>query len=554
MGPDFRNTRCVVLWGLDVENSCRAICYADIQKALDGGAKLIVVDPRKTRLAEKADVWMQIRPGTDCALALGMLNVTINEGLFDETFVRKWTSGFEELKAHVQQYAPEKVAEITWVPAEKIREAARMYAQCSPACIGVGAGSLCQFVNAFQTNRAIAILVSINGNVDIPGGHVDYSLALKDKATMASQLDFAFGILGPEQLAKRLSAGRVVKHSSFLSAHPAAVWSAIDRGDPYPVKAMLGIAQNAVLSKEDSKRVRDTLMKLDFFAVIDLFMTPTAEIADIVLPAAHWSERDEVLDAYTRNYVFCHRKIVEAPDECREDKELLIELARKLGLEGYFQSIEESLDNRLQRLEMTFEELRKTGLVEKPVSYKKYEKFKGFKTGTGKIELYSELLGQIGSDPLPVFVEPPESPVSTPELAKKYPLVLITGIKNQAYFHSGYRNVPNLRKLLPEPLLEIHPTAAKERGLRDGDWVEISSPRGSVKHKAKISDRIDPRVVAAPHGWWYGYENGWREVNINVLTSGEYYDPDVGSSVFKGLLCQVRKADSPPVEIHELKD
>ena len=148
---------------------------------------------------------------------------------------------------------------------------------------------------------------------------------------------------------------------------------------------------------------------------------------------------------------------------------------------------------------------------------------------------------------MPVYREPPESPASTPELAQKYPLILITGIKSQGYFHSAYRNIPGLRRLDPEPLLEIHPEAAQERGIKDGEWVEIVTPRGSVKHKARLSEKIAPRVVAAPHGWWYGYQDGWQEVNINVLTDGSSYDPDVGSSPLKGLLCEVRKADCPPL-------
>jgi anaerobic selenocysteine-containing dehydrogenase len=178
-------------------------------------------------------------------------------------------------------------------------------------------------------------------------------------------------------------------------------------------------------------------------------MTPTVEIADIVLPAVHWSERDEVCDSYTKNYIFCHPKIVDPPEDCWEDKKILIELARKLGLEGHFQSVEESLNDRLKRLNMTFEAFKKIGFIEVPVKYKKHETFGAFKTRSKKVELYSEYLEKIGSDPLPVFREPPESPVSTPELAEKYPLVLITGANSIGYFHSSYRNVPSLRKLFP---------------------------------------------------------------------------------------------------------
>jgi anaerobic selenocysteine-containing dehydrogenase len=547
--PDFKDAKCVVIWGIDIENAFRANHYRYIKQALESGAKLISIDPRKTSLTEKADVHLQIRPGTDCALALGMLNVIINEELYDREFVEQWTVGFDELKAHVREFTPQQVAEITWTPAEKIVRAARMYAQNTPAAIGTGTGGLCQNINAFQTNRAIAILVAITANLDIPGGHVNHPVVLKDKGTMFAQYDAAFGKLSQEQINKRLWAGSLVKADGILNAHPEAVWPAIREGKPYPVKAMLGIATNMLISKENSKFVRDTLMHLDFFAIADLFMTPTAEVADIVLPVVHWSERDEVIDAYTKNYIFCHRKIVDPPDECWEDKKILIKLAQKLGLDDYFQSVEECLNDRLARLDLTFEEFSEKDMIERPMVYKKHEQFGGFKTKSKKVELYSESLKRLGSDPLPVFHEPPESPVSAPELIQKYPLILITGMKAIGYFHGSYRNIQRLRKLVPEPLLEIHPEAAKERGINDGDWLEIESERGTVKHKAKISDKTDPRVVAAPHGWWYGYQDGWKEVNINVLTEGKIYDPDIGSGVLKGLLCQVRKATSPPVEL-----
>jgi len=224
-------------------------------------------------------------------------------------------------------------------------------------------------------------------------------------------------------------------------------------------------------------------------------------------------------------------------------------LAKRLGLKGYFTSVEEALDDRLKRVGITFEEFKKKRFLEFPIVYKKYEKFGGFKTISKKVELYSESLKKIGSDPLPIFREPPESPFRSPELAKEFPLILITGIKTVAYFHSSFRNVPRLRKLVPEPFLLINPNTAKERNINDGDWVEIETKRGIIKHKAKLSEDVGPKIVAAPHGWWYGYKDGWKEVNINILTEGEIYDPDVGSGVLKGLLCEVRKADSPPEEI-----
>lgn len=547
-GVDFRNSKCIIIWGADMDVSWRGLYHADIMEAIRNGAKLIVVDPRRTPLAARADVWMQVRPGTDCALALAMLNVIINEGLYDKEFVEKWTVGFDKLQQHVQQYTPEKAEEITWVPANKIKEAARLYAQNKPACLGAGAGGVTHGTNAFQAHRAITLLPPITGNLDIPGGHVNFTPLLRERGTMAAQYDRPFGILSEEQIKKRLGASNfgILMHQGYNIAHPSGVWPAITEGKPYPVKAMLAIGSNSVVSTEDAKLVREALMKLDFFAASDLFVNPTVELADIVLPATHWSERDEIVDAYTKNYIFCHPKIVDPPEECREDKEILIELAKKLGMEGYWNSVEEALNYRLERVGMTLNEFKEKGMVEAPIEYKKHEKFGGFRTGSGKVDLYSETLEKLGYDPIPVHREPPESPVSTPELAKEYPLVLMTGAKEQAFFHSAYRNIPTLRKMSPEPWVEIHPDTAKELGIKEGDWVRIETPRGSVRHKAKLSEWAHPKIVSTPHGWWYGYKDGWKEVNINILTESGHYDPQVGAAPLKGLLCRLRKAEAPP--------
>jgi anaerobic selenocysteine-containing dehydrogenase len=548
LGIDFRNSKCIVLWGLDVDVAGRGLYRANVMEARRNGARLIVVDPRQTPLAKQADVWLRVRPGTDCALALGMINVLINEGLYDREFVEQWSVGFDKLSEHVQQYTPEKVAEITWVPAEAIKEAARLYARNRPACIGQGGGGICHNINAFQTNRAVAMLASLTNNLDVRGGNVNFLPLLRGKSVMAAEYDATYGALSEEQVKKRLGADtfRLLAHEGFNMTHPSALWRAITEGKPYPARAMVAVASNYVAAVENAKQVREVVMKLDFIVASDLFMTPSCDIADIVLPAAHFTERDEIVDCYTQDYIFCHQKVVEPPGGCWEDKKILIELAKKLGMKGYWDSVGEALDSRLERFGITFEQFKEKGLVQEPVKLKKHEKFGGFKTGSKKIDFYSETLEKMGYDPIPVHIEPPESPVSTPELAKKYPLVLTTGTKLNAYFHSCYRNVLSLHKLAPEPLIDIHPDTAKGLGIKDGDWVEIETRRGSIKHKARFNQGLDPRVVTAPHGWWYGYKDGWKEVNINVLTEGDHYDPVVGSVPLKGLLCRVKKAETAP--------
>ena len=541
-GPDLERSRCVLVWGANPEANRVTYCPEGVKDAVARGAKLIVVDPRRTDTVARATAWLQPRPGTDGALALGMLNVIINEGLYDRDTVENWTVGFEKLTQHVQQYAPDKVERITWVPAGSIREAARMYAETRPACIVVGTG-LSQSANAFQASRAIAILAAICGNIDVPGGNVDYRSPLRRRSSAATQADVAFGKLSPGQIKKRLGADefRLVADRGFLLAHPKAVWRAILKGEPYPVKTMLAMGTNPLLGCENALEVREALVRLEFLAVSELFMTPTAELADIVLPAAHWSEREGVVDEVAKNYVFAQPKIVEPPGECRSDGRILVELARKLGLQGYWDSVEEALNWRLESLGITFGQLKEKGMYEGPVEYRKFEKFGRFLTDSGRIHLYSEGLERLGYEPLPTYVEPPESPVSTPRLAEQYPLILITGSKIPGYQHSAYRNIPSLREACPDPLLDIHPETAEQLAIKDGDWVRIETPRGSVRHRARLFDGIHRQVVSAPIGWWYGYEDGWRQVNINVLTDNRQCDPQVGCPPMRGLLCRVTK-------------
>ena len=539
VSPDCINSKCIAVWGANPEMSWPFIAK-DIDQAKDKGAKLIVIDPRRTGIASRADIWMQIRPGTDAALALGMLNVIINEDLYDADFVDKWTYGFGKFKEHVKDYSPEKVEEITWVPAKLIRDGARLFAQNSPASILPGAAGMTQHINSFQANRAISVLAAITGNLDIPGGQLHTLGPLRRRSSMAAETDAPFGKLSKEQVAKRLGIDRmgVIRQTGMHMCHASAVWDAIIDGDPYPVKTMLTLGGNLVAGYDNSLRTRQALSELDFFACVGLEMSPTVEMADIVLPAAHWTERDEVIDS--GQYVFAHQKVLDSPGECWEDRKVLIELAKRLNFDGFWDSIEASLNHRVEPLGMKWEEFKKEGMVERPKEYKKYEKL-GFKTVTGKVDIYSKALEKLDLPPLPVHREPPESPANTPELAKDYPLVLIAGFRDAKLLTTQYRHIKSLAKEYPEPLLDIHPETAKELGIKDGDWVRVESPRGSIKQKARLFDGVDPRVVATTFGWWYGFENGWKEVNINVLTQDKPFGAEVGSTPIKSLLCRVVK-------------
>lgn len=570
--PDVAHTGCLVLWGGNPEATNKPQEIA-IREARHRGMKLIVIDPRKTSYAQKADVHAQLRPGTDGALALGMLHVIIKEGLYDHEFVGKWTTGFDKLAHHIEQYTPERVEEITWVPADTIRKIARMYATTKPACISPR-NALDQHTNAWVAIRAIDILMAITGNLDVKGGNliiIPIVMALEDIKL--------FDKLPPETAKKKLGADKCLyskMSKTWPSAHTPSLWDAILHEKPKPVKAMMVMASNPLLTCANSNVVEKALNKLDFLAVADIFMTSTAKLADIVLPACTFLERTRFVTYDThadhswnvQSRIVLSPKAVEPLEESRSDWKIICELGKKMGYKEYFpwKTEEEAIDHMLKPLGLTCEELKKHpdgvivpvppflytkfkgffgGIVRKalkvttfknyPDMYRKY-KTKGFMTPSKKVELFSKRLEKLGYDPLPVYREPAESPVSRPDIAGKYPLILIAGSKLEMYTHSEMRNIPGLRSLFPENLLEINPRTAAKLGITESELVRISSPRGSVTCKAHITDRIDPRVVHLCHGF--------KECNCNVLTDHKAFDPITGSTGLKSLLCRVEKIQS----------
>jgi anaerobic selenocysteine-containing dehydrogenase len=318
-------------------------------------------------------------------------------------------------------------------------------------------------------------------------------------------------------------------------------------GKPYPVKAFLVFGNNGLVTYADSRQFYETLMSVDLLTVMDLFMTPTAELADIVLPSATWLEADEVaaMPLIANNVILAQQKVVQI-EECRQPEEVFIELARRLHLKVGQDSLEQVLDEHLGALGITFEDLKQRGFVTAPTEYRKHQK-EGFRTPSGKIELASGYMEMLGYDPLPYAVEPPESPISSPELAQEYPLILTTGGRSQYFFASEHRQIASLRKHHRDPLLEMHPQTAKEYGIGDGDWVWIETPRGRIQQKARLTDGVDSRVVNAEYAWWFpeepGPDHGVWKANANVLTnSAPPYDPAMGTYQLRALLCRVYRA------------
>jgi len=544
--PDYDNhPQCHLVWGAQPEiTNDEVLSSYKFLRSLPY-SKLIVVDPRHTYCAAHADLWLQIRPGTDAALALGMLNVIINEELYDKDFVESYTYGFDKLVQHLPKYKLDKVSQITGIPSEKIRDAAIMYAQNKPACISLGT-ALEHNINAFQTVRTIIILMGITGNIDKPGGNVYYESPPIKHMTLSEKLP-------PVQSQKRIGAQfRGLSVEPFIEAHTPGVYQAVITGKPYPIKCLLIWGNNPMCSFPNTRMIKEALARVDFSVAVDFFLTPSAELVDIVLPAATWLEREHIqvepacYIAEGNSIIPARQQIVEV-GECWDDWKIIVELGKRLGFEEYFPSREKLLDEFLEPLGITFQDLKKKGYISYPTRYYKY-KDSGFpSTPSKKFEVYSQTLEKWGYEPLPIHIEPHESPVSTPELAQEYPLILITGAKLPCYWHSQYRQISSLRSACPDPLVEMNPQTASKYNVDEGDWVYIQSPRGRIKMKARLTKGIDPAVVHAQHAWWFPErkdpDHGVWDSNTNLLTDDQRFDPVMGSSTINCLLCKIYKAE-----------
>ena len=525
-------SKCILVWGQNMDNSRQTIAKK-IYDAIDVGTleTVIVIDPKRVPMAEKG-IHIRIRPGTDTALMLGMMNVIIGENLYDKEFIDKNTIGFDKLAEHVKQYTPEEVEKITWVSADDVRKIARLFAGNKPAANVPGTCSIDQHINGFQGNRAMAILQIITGNVDIPGSWVTLPfLRLGD--LRVPEVDEPIGAdLHP--LFRRFW-GRTSPYGQQMLFADAV----LDE-KPYPLKAMIVNGGNPALTLPDSKRIQEAMKKLDFMVVMDLFMTDTAKLADIVLPACSFMEKSGVGYVYGVNtgipYALLRKKVIEPVGESWADWKIWTELGRRMGYGEYFpwNTDEEVVDFFLEPSGLTREQLE----VEHPegVFYieddKKYQSGV-YRTPSDKIEIYSETLAENGYDPLPKYIEPSQSPMSSPELAKDYPLILTTGARIEQYTHSQLRNIPSLQKEAPEPIAELNPETAKEYGIADGDMMVVETPKDHITLKAHTEEGLSAGIVSIPHGW--------SEANANLLTSLDVRDPVTGYTEMKALLCTIRK-------------
>lgn len=534
--------RSIFLWGSNLpQTNEEATISSKLKRALKAGAKLVVVDPRPTTLARKAHLWLKIRPGTDGALAMGIMRALVEEDLVDMEFVSRWTVGYEQLLARLGQYPLERVQQITWIPSSLIREAARIYGGNRPAAIQMG-NALEHTASAHQTIRAIACLMALGGNLEMPGGNIR-----PFPPECMKPRDMVLAGRFPDRRKRMLSSSWNL-HPLLATVPAQLAIKAMKEGDPCQVRFAYLQGTNPLLSYPDSRSVREAFEGLDFLAVSEIFMTPTALLADLVLPAATHMEFDDIGNyGLPKSFILARPKIVDPPGEAWPDLKILNELAKALGVgELFWEDSRMVLDDVLRPAGLDYEEFKERLVLWGSRRYRSYIQ-DGFNTPSRKVELRSRQLEERGLDPLPGFKEPWEGGIS---LAEDYPLVLTSG-KDPVFFHSAYRQLETLRRISPEPRAYVSPETANSMGLKEGDWVWIMTSQGRIKQRLQVLEGLDPRVVCGAYGWWFPDKAeeaffGWEESNLNLLTKGlPEFDPLVGSVNLRGIPCRLEKAQGP---------
>jgi anaerobic selenocysteine-containing dehydrogenase len=563
--PDVSHSKLIVIWGKQpVYSGSTRGNLKQILDAKDRGAKIISVKPTMEPDVALSDLWIPIRPGTDAALALAMLHVIIKENLYDEPFVSNWTYGFEKLADHIQKYSPAWAARITGLSSDQITDLARTYATIKPACIDHGNG-LEHAPSSNNAVRAVAILMAITGNLDKPGGDIFFgrggmpmpkSVHLRERYAQ----EWVDKLVGPE-FPKPFQPWVEGTSSAYYR-----IFDSVLTEKPYPIRSIIAPGTQPTVSTRGSKNIVEALKKLEFYVVIDVMRTAEMNYADVVIPVATMYETDHPFEA-GGGWIMARNKVIEPLGDYKSDYEFWIDLGVRMGYAKDFWNgdIAACMNEQLKSLNLTMEELRAkpAGMTfsAKPMEYEKYSRVFATRSTRfsrapylpqGKVAIYNTTFEENGFNPLPIWVEPPESLTGTPDLAKKYPLILSDFHTSKVYNAAWLRNVPYLREILPFPTLQMHPETAADRGIRDGDWVIVESPHGSMKIKSQINQGIRPDTVMALHGWWQGCKELGLQgyplldggANSNNMYSVDYqkaFDPIV-TAMSSQTLVQVRKA------------
>ena len=564
---DVANSKCIVLFGHNPRRHSWTAMYNLIKQAEAKGAKLIVCDPRQSSSAKRADIWLPLKVGSDAAMMFGWLKVIIDEKLYDEDFVENWTTGFEDLKARVNEYPLERVAELTGCDPEMIARAARMYATTGPAVIPWTPITDMQR-NSTSAIRLQGILRSICGYLDVPGGET--LQGFPSNFINESQIQM-HEVLSQEQQAKQLGSDA---HSAFTfrgqdqfrgptkkvwgqeyanivegcaMTPPSSLFRAMAGEGPYPVKAFFFLGNNPTMSYGNMNLIIKAMMNQDLIVAHEQFMTPSAQLADYVLPGDSWLERPVLMDGSGwSNVMRISEKSMEPPGECRSTFEFWKGIAGALDRPEIvpWDTLEDFYDYRLSPRGVTWKEFSEAADVHfDPPRYRKYRET-GFATPSGKVELKSSGLEALGYDPLPQFRE-------DPPIDPEYPLKLFTGVREDGFFQTGHRHIEEMRARHPEPQAFVSPGTAATYKLKEGEWIEAENELATISMQVAIKKEMPDGLVRVPHGWWKPeMEQGAGKLSGALKYADaqlcrddeDYLDLEQGIPHLKGVACRILKA------------
>ncbi|MFC2025060.1 IscS subfamily cysteine desulfurase [Chloroflexota bacterium] len=549
MFADIENAELVLVWGTNPTTDSPPADMRRLEATAKRGTDIVVIDPRRTEAAILTNAqWIPLRPGTDGALALSMIEVMIEEDLYDEDFAENWCHGFDELKAYVQHFQPEVVQNITSVPADTIRDLARRICKSSGASLLMYTGL--EYSNSgVQSARAVLTLFALANQLDVPGGigltmpHNEFPINRSCNLENPN-LNLAIGRL------------EFPIYSNYRGeSHALALVDSVLKDRPYRTRALIVHGASLLTSWPQTPIWRDMLSKLDFLVCVDRQLTADAAYADIVLPATTMFENYSYM---TYGPIFRLReRTIEPVGEARNDYLIMADLARHLGYGNLFpQTEEEMLRFALEGSGYTLEDVKAAGgwvrIPTPMMEYKKWQKGSlrkdgkpGFETPTGKFEVWSTILEEYGYEPLPKYIEPTEGPLGSPTLAEKFPLVFNSGARPQTDFRSQHHGIEGLVKDNPEPVVEINVEDAEARAIRSGDLVRVTTSRGSVPFRAKVTADIMKGCIECMFGGGTPIgPKAWQEWNVNIITDINNYDRISGFPVYKALLCDVEKVEA----------
>lgn len=570
--PQFEVPKYILVWGKDpLYSNPDGFFGHSIVDLMKRGSKIITIDPRLTWLGAHAEYHLQLRPGTDAAVGMGLLNVIISEDLYDHDFVEKWCYGFEELAEACKEWTPERVQEVSWVDADALRGAARAFATSAPSTATWGV-ALDQSKASTQGAQCFLALVAICGYLDVPGG-----VTITKPTSFIGQWRY--------DMSDTLTPGMAEKHivdptGKYGLFNTGAAMGGV-QGDTllnwlegmykdvpgyYDLHMCWIIGNNPLACMADQPmRWYEAMKNLDFIVAQDIFMTPTIMgLCDLVLPLSTFAEHDGLVTPnYGRNqhFIGAMNKAVENPNT-KSDLEILIDMGKRMRPELWkdIDSVEEFFDSKLmETYGFGLDDVRAVPVKQADYEYRKYETGglrddgePGFQTITGRVELYSVVLESYGEQPVPYYEEPEYSPVSQPEdVVAKYPLVYTTGGRHISMFHSEHRQIPSMRALHPDALATINPATAEKYGIEEGNWVRVETMFGKCVQKAHISEEVNDKMIHLEHAWWYPEQDGeapnlygvWKS-NVNSLMPHESVGVTGYGAPYKNGICSICKVDS----------